>query len=342
MTWEIIHDDCLNAMKNMADNLIDFVVTDPPYSLGFMGKHWDASLPSIDIWKEMLRICKPGSHLLAFGGTRTFHRLTCAIEDAGWEIRDCLMWLFGQGFPKSHNFGKQLGGKWEGYGTALKPSFEPVIIAQKPFSLKKDGQNAQILGLHPNWEPIILAMKSCEGTFAQNAEKWGLAGINIDKCRIESNGEHKVKFVKGRGNSFLNESKGMFTPGRSFMPTNSDKGRWPANLILDEAAAELIDQQSGINASRFFYCTKASSPERQGSRHPTIKPKKLMSYLITLLAPPGNPICLDPFMGSGTTGICCKELGISFIGIEKEKEYFEDAKRKIENAKESQQYELFK
>ena len=147
----VIHGDCLEEMRKMESNSISAIVTDPPYGLHFMGKEWDADLPDHDIWKEALRIAKPGSFLLSFGGTRTYHRLTCAIEDAGWEIRDCLMWLYGNGFPKSHNhFGV------EGYGTALKPAYEP----------------------------IIMAMKKCDGTFKQNAEKWGQSGINIDGCRI--------------------------------------------------------------------------------------------------------------------------------------------------------------
>ena len=150
----IIHGDCLDEMRKMEANSISCIVTDPPYGLGFMGKHWDAGLPHAEIWKEALRVVKPGGFLLAFGGTRTYHRLTCAIEDAGWEIRDCLQWIYGSGFPKSHNhFGI------EGYGTALKPAYEPILFCMKP----------------------------CDGTFAQNAEKWGQAGINIDECRIPTN-----------------------------------------------------------------------------------------------------------------------------------------------------------
>lgn len=154
----IIHGDCLEEMKKMGDNSISCIVTDPPYGLGFMGKKWDARVPQDEIWKEALRITKPGGHILAFGGSRTYHRLTCAIEDAGWEIRDCIMWIYGSGFPKSHNhFGI------EGYGTTLKPAHEP----------------------------IIMGMKLCDGTFKENAEKWGQAGININDCRIGETGGTK-------------------------------------------------------------------------------------------------------------------------------------------------------
>ena len=153
MTNEIILGDCLEEMRKMADNSISAIVTDPPYGLSFMGKGWDHVVPEVSYWKEALRISKPGSFLIAMGGTRTFHRLTCAIEDAGWEIRDCISWLYGSGFPKSHNHFRV-----DGFGTALKPA----------------------------WEPCIVTMKPLDGTFAQNAEKWGQAGINIDGCRIET------------------------------------------------------------------------------------------------------------------------------------------------------------
>jgi site-specific DNA-methyltransferase (adenine-specific) len=252
---EIIHGDCLEVMRKMESNSISAIITDPPYGLKFMGKDWDKGIPGVPFWTEMLRICKPGSFLLAFGGTRTFHRLTCAIEDAGWEIRDCLMWLYGSGFPKSHNnFGL------EGYGTALKPS----------------------------WEPIIMAMKPCDGTFKQNAEKWGQAGIHIDECRIETSDNYSYPNGKGGSHFF----KGLNT---EHTPKSDPKGRWPSNLILDEEAGEILDEQSGIlksgggdkgnktqdggygkkfgyiashafpskgGASRFFYCAKASSSER--------------------------------------------------------------------------------
>ena len=361
----IIIGDCLVEMAKMETNSIDFIVTDPPYGLSFMGKEWDHGIPGVDFWKEAYRICKPGSMMAAFGGTRTFHRLTCAIEDAGWEIRDCCMWLYGSGFPKSHNkFGL------DGYGTALKPA----------------------------WEPIILAMKPCDGTFAQNAEKWGLAGINIDESRIPTSDTWKQQCQDIRNNGLL-EKKGRL---ERFSESNP-QGRWPANLILDEEAGQQLDMFTGIlksgsgdkhsktqlggyqggfkpmtgvreyegdhgGASRFFYCAKASSKERnkglegmplkencfgkeslQGmdhnstakngiqqrlpkqNNHPTVKPISLMKYIIKLLAPPGSPILLDPFAGSGSTLIAAKELGIRAIGIELNEEYAEIAQKRIEN-----------
>lgn len=319
----ITHGDCLEEMAKMEANSISAIVTDPPYGLGFMGKKWDAGLPHEHIWKEALRVIKPGGHLLAFGGTRMFHRLTCAIEDAGWEIRDCLMWLYGSGFPKSHNhFGL------EGYGTALKPA----------------------------WEPIIMAMKPCEGTFKENAEKWGQAGINVDGCRIESSDN----LGRPRG-----EQLNIYGKFKFIISESHPKGRWPANVLLDEEAAAMLDEQSGQlksgelkpykstcdlkalgwgfsaerdyvspanagGASRFFYCAKASPSERgEGNKHPTVKPIKLMEYLIKLVMPPKEGVLLDPFAGSGTTILAAKRLGYDAIGIEKEEEYCTIARERI-------------
>lgn len=306
-------------MRTMEDNSVSAIVCDPPYGLssskkaksGFMGKEWDAKTPDVEIWREALRIAKPGSHLLAFGGTRTFHRLACSIEDAGWSVRDCISWIYASGWPKSHNFGRQLGGDWQGYGSALKPA----------------------------WEPVLVCMKPLDGTFIQNAQKHGVAGINIDDSRV-------------------------------------DGKRWPANLILDEVAADLLDQQSGISASRpdkrsgnragkggincyaggwkdqpnslndsggasrFFFVAKASASERnQGLEgikniHPCIKPIKLMEYLIKLVMPPTGGILLDPFAGSGTTIVAATRLGYEAIGIEKEAEYCQIAEARVKHAQE--------
>ena len=146
--YDIRQGDCREVMSQMVENSVDAIVMDPPYGLSFMGKEWDHGVPGVQFWREALRVAKPGAHLLAFGGTRTFHRLTCAIEDAGWEIRACVMWVYGSGFPKSHN----LTGQWAGWGTALKPAWEPVIVARKPL----------------------------DGTVAHNVLKHGTGAINVD------------------------------------------------------------------------------------------------------------------------------------------------------------------
>ena len=160
----IINGDCLTVMRGMDATSVDAIVTDPPYGLEFMGKEWDHGIPGVHFWEAALRVAKPGAHLLAFGGTRTFHRLTCAIEDAGWEIRDCLGWIYGSGFPKSHN----LKGDHEGWGTALKPA----------------------------WEPIILARKPLDGTVAANVQKWGTGAVNVDGCRVEAEADYARSSVR--------------------------------------------------------------------------------------------------------------------------------------------------
>ena len=349
---KIIHGDCLDVMRTMDDNYIDFIVCDPPYGLNFMGKDWDGCIPAIEIWAEALRICKPGAMVAAFGGSRTHHHLMLAIEGSGWEIRDVIMWITGQGFPKSHNFGKKMGEEWKGFGTALKPAYEPIILAMKPL----------------------------DGTFAQNAENWGVGGINIDESRIGTGGtkrSHQAEYPKNEDGT-EDRSKHWARTGHSI--ESNGLGRWPSNLILNEESAEQLDQMTGNNVSRFFYCAKASRSERNaglegmplkeachrmndslvrmesgcatGKRaeqsknqntHPTVKPIALMKYILKLLAPPGNPICLDPFCGSGSTLIAAKELGISCIGIEKEEEYVEIARKRSENwpIKEDNQMEMF-
>lgn len=329
----IIHGNSLEKLKKLADNSIDAVVTDPPYGLSFMGKKWDYDVPSIEIWHEVLRVLKPGGHLLSFGGTRTYHRLAVNIEDAGFEIRDQIQWLYGSGFPKSHNI---KDGPFKGFGTALKPANEPICVARKP--LEK--------GL----------------TVAENVQKWGTGAINIDGTRIEAADQAVLDAAVKRmtGNAVTDANAKNFLEGQKSIQPNSAQGRWPANIILDETAAELLDAQSGDlskqgsankkksysdnsmfgmegttfygdsgGASRFFYVAKASKCERgEGNVHPTVKPIKLMQYLIKLVTPPNGTV-LDPFMGSGSTGVAAKELGFGFVGIELSKEYFEIAKRRL-------------
>jgi DNA modification methylase len=331
--------DCLQTMKNLPDNSVDSIVTDPPYGLSFMSKKWDYEVPSKAIWEEALRVLKPGGHLLSFGGTRTYHRLVVNIEDAGFEIRDQIQWLYGSGFPKSHNIKE---GDFKGFGTALKPANEPICVARKP--LEK--------GL----------------TVAENVQKWGTGAINIDASRIEA-----VDLDALQKNWDRDQSKTMETDREAYgkfgaidLRDRAPQGRWPANIILDEVAAEILDAQSGLSkatktkkddgrseqdnqvygkglglrnsensysdsggASRFFYVAKASKSERgEGNNHPTVKPIKLMKYLIKLVTPPGGTV-LDPFLGSGTTGVAAKKLQYGFIGCELSPEYLEIAKTRI-------------
>jgi len=316
--------DCLKALSLMEDNYVDTIITDPPYALKFMGKAWDKVLPDIRVWQECLRVLKPGGFLLTFGGTRTFHRLTCNIEDAGFEIRDCIAWVYGSGFPKSHDISKAIGKaspemakQWNGWGTALKPA----------------------------WEPIIVAMKPCEGTYVENARKHGVAGLNIDGGRIGTSDKLERKL----GKTTVSDS-GWKSSKRSEI-AGKDGGRFPANFILShypecengkchsDCPVRMLDEQSGISkssggASRFFYCAKASKSERTmkgkvENKHPTVKPLKLVQYLCRLTKTPKGGIVLDPFMGSGTTGVACIKENRKFIGIEVDKEYYKIAKERI-------------
>jgi DNA modification methylase len=383
----LLHGDCLEKLKELPDCSVDSIVTDPPYGLtserngrteatkgavmkGFMGLCWDGMVPGVDVWRECLRVLKPGGHLLAFGGARTYHRLACAVEDAGFEIRDQIMWIYGGGFPKSHN----LKGDWQGWGTALKPAHEPIVVARKPF----------------------------KGTVANNVLEYGTGALNIDDCRVPGEPPHH-NYGRTSGNkSFV---------GASDTPFNTpDLGRWPANLIHDgsdevvalfpQAPGQIADISNNSesrknqncygsmvrgrsgepsadsgnegavgfkmkpgtrrldsgSAARFFYCAKASRKDRhegvddpgpqfkhgatlrhvenaetKGNNHPTVKPTELMRYLCRLVTASGG-VVLDPFMGSGSTGKAAILEGFRFIGIELSQEYINIAEARINHA----------
>lgn len=371
--------DSLEYLKEMPENSVDAVVTDPPYGLAFMGKRWDYDVPSVELWREVLRVLKPGGHLLSFFGTRTYHAGVSRIEEAGFEIRDMLSWIYGSGFPKSLDVSKaidkaagaerakvprvEVGGQmrkadcehgwknssdnsltfdknaitdaakaWQGFGTALKPACEPIVLARKPLS---------------------------EKTVAENVLKWGCGAINVDAGRIsvDENDPNKRRSTGG-----YNSGETLATvpnaPYNSTRDATLTQGRWPANVLLDEVTG-------CAEWARYFYIAKASKRERNAglegmpvrasskmgagiqsnvgngkpgqtssedrraqNHHPTVKPIKLMEYLCRLITQPGG-IILDPFMGSGSTGVAAKRLGFQFIGIEKESEYVEIAKRRI-------------
>jgi len=382
----ILHGDCLETLKTLPDNYVDSVVTDPPYGLKFMGKKWDYDVPSRDIWIEVLRVLKPCGHLLSFGGTRTYHRMVVAIEDAGFEIRDQIQWLYGSGFPKSQNVAIQIdkqagviGNRGKGFnaagqGVGLNQNKElrsdhPDYVA--PSAITEEAKQWQGWGtaLKPANEPIVLARKPLEKglTVNQNVLKWGCGALNIDASRI---GTQNTK-SKHCSNANQKKTMGAFNEwDGSYREVT--QGRWPANVLLDERAAEMLDLQSGpcktgnikagtlqgfgkgantygegcvqrefqtdaaTGASRFFYVAKASKRERNAglegitNGHPTIKPIRLMEYLIKLVTPPTG-IVLDPFMGSGSTGVAAHNLGFGFIGCEMNDEYIEIAKKRIAN-----------
>jgi site-specific DNA-methyltransferase (adenine-specific) len=325
----IHHGDCLDVMRGMAGGSVDSVVTDPPYGLSFMGKKWDYDVPGVGVWAECLRVLKPGGHLLAFSGTRTYHRMVCAVEDAGFEIRDQIGWVYGSGFPKSHN----LDGAWQGWGTALKPAWEPIVVARKPLI----------------------------GTVAANVLAHGTGAMNIDGCRVE--GAPRTTHAEGNriGNRDDATSQVWGADGVTYAGAS---GRWPANIIhdgSDEVLAAFPQSTSGSgikgnrpdyksegldfqtsrsfrpvgiggdtgSAARFFYCAKASKKDRgDGNTHPTVKPTDLMRYLCRLVTPPGG-VVLDPFAGSGSTGKAAAMEGFRFIGIEREAEYFKLASERL-------------
>jgi site-specific DNA-methyltransferase (adenine-specific) len=344
----------------MPDCSVDAVVTDPPYGLAFMGKRWDYDVPSVEIWAECLRVLKPGGHLLAFAGTRTQHRMAVRIEDAGFEIRDMIAWVYGSGFPKSHN----LKDDWQGWGTALKPALEPITMARKPLV----------------------------GTVAANVLAHGTGGINVDGCRIDA----EPRSFSGTPNRHGGQLAGGGEKGEMRPDWTETRGRWPANLITDgsDEVVGLFPQTTSTggsgpasrgyssdgrtvsgscaatggfgdtgSAARFFYTAKASKADRdegceeleagtaQGMRsnagpalvgedrnrtqarntHPTVKPTDLMRYLCRLVTPPGG-IVLDPFMGSGSTGKAAMLEGFGFIGIEREAAYHAIAERRVRQA----------
>jgi len=399
----IICGDCLEEMKKLPGRSIDAIVTDPPYELAFMGKKWDASgiAYNVDMWGECLRVLKPGGHLLAFGGSRTYHRMACAIEDAGFEIRDSIHWVYGSGFPKSLSIDKALdkmaGAEREviGFGTngmgrmnqnnakaGYRPNPYSDGIDGVPITTPSTDAAKQWAGwgsaLKPAHEPVVLARKPLDGcTIAENVLRWGCGGLNVDGCRIETNGEElscsiSAPFAKGLT---LHKSA---TPG--IEREGHALGRFPSNLIHDGSEPVLAEfakagttksgamkkevpayegesttgflrgrsgpsNQHGDSGSvaRFFqscpfteedipaflYYAKASKSDRgEGNTHSTVKPTSLIRYLCKLITPPGGTI-LDPFGGSGTTGIAAIKEGFHYILIEQQEEYCEIARKRI-------------
>jgi DNA modification methylase len=411
-------------MKNIPDNSVDAVVTDPPYGIKFMSKKWDYDVPKVEVWREALRVLKPGGHALVACGTRTQHRMAVNIEDAGFEIRDVITWLYGSGFPKSHDISKAIdreaGAEREvvaistvGGGGASNPNgFKDGSGGS--FQQDSDGKNGLPItspatdaakqwhgwgsALKPACEFWTLARKPLDGTLAENTLKWEVGGLNIDACRV---GNEILKNAQKDSSAWHGNNFGA-KPQKGNGVITEVQDRFPANLILDEEAGALLDEQSGTlksgafkqkglsanteqpggwktgnrvekdfgpanssGASRFFYCAKASKSERNAglermpvksmidshcmsglpdlqmnkeqakmgneNHHPTVKPIKLMEYLIKLITTP-NGIVLDPFMGSGSTGVAAVNLSRYFIGIEIDKNYFEIAKKRITKA----------
>jgi hypothetical protein len=385
--------DCVEVMQEMDAESVDAVVCDPPYSLWFMGKEWDRYAPPqfaawCEAWaREALRVLKPGGHLLAFGGTRTFHRLTCGIENAGFEIRDCLSWLYGSGFPKSLDVSKAIdkaagaerevvgmgaaycphiarGERCPGHPTADRSLAGLNIHAAATAPASDAAREWQGWGtaLKPAWEPCVVARKPLAGTVADNVQAHGTGALNVDGCRIAGD------MSGGTWGATQHSSigYGANTAVSGYQTAQHEGGRWPANVALDEDAAAMLDAQSGERpspknapirkasaagsrsnsmsgpesrpygqevhtyadtggASRFFYTAKASRADRTGggvadNTHPTVKPTDLMRWLVRLVTPPGG-LVLDPFAGSGSTLVAARAEGVRAVGIEREDEY---------------------
>lgn len=334
--YDIHIGNCLEVLKGMPDNSVDSIVTDPPYGLSFMGKKWDYDVPEQAIWQECLRVLKPGGHLLAFAGTRTQHRMAVRIEDAGFEIRDMIAWVYGSGFPKSMDVSKAIdkaaGAVREVVGfdaakatqqTAKKGTQaygdfngQTGLITEPATDVARGGWGT---ALKPALEPITVARKPFKGTVADNVLEWGTGAINIDGCRVgadtitkhgRSDGENRSM----SGRNYADEA------GRSW------EGRWPANLIHDGGSE--VDDSLG-SAARFFYCAKVGKKDRgEDNIHQTVKPTDLMAYLCRLVTPPGG-VVLHPFMGSGSTGKAAMREGFRFIGIEMDADYLAIAEARI-------------
>ena len=389
--WKILHGDCLAEMEWLANESVDSIVTDPPYGLNFMNKHWDYEVPGVDVWRECLRVLKPGGHLLSFFGTRTYHRGVVLIEDAGFEIRDQIGWTYGSGFPKSLDVSKAIdkaagADRTDVIGTKLgrpgmakdgsNQSFDSSINTYGGGGVLSSDITAPVTelarrytgwgtALKPAWEPIVMARKPIVGTVAENFERYGVGGLNIDGCRIGD----EVRFNPSACNKPGGNSLNMSLVG---MPSDAEgryaTGRFPANLIHDgsdevlAAFPQAPGQQANASttapsdktdriygrmkregdfaekrndsgsAARFFYAAKANKKDREtGNLHPTVKPTDLMRYLCRLVTPT-NGLVLDPFMGSGSTGKAALLEGFRFIGIEREAEYINIARARLVRA----------
>jgi DNA modification methylase len=362
---EVMWGDCLQVLRAMEDSSIDSVVTDPPYGIAFMGREWDSFKATNEAksqvvkglgtgmrmttaqenrnfqewceeWAaECLRVLKPGGWLLAFGGSRMYHRLAAGIEDAGFELRDTVAWTYSTGFPKSLDVSKaidkaagverEVTGErvtnvgMQGGNFSARSSQGVVQVRDKPATAEAAQWQGWGTALKPALEPITLARKPFKGTVAANVLQHGTGALNIDGCRVgdNANNPHTATGPAQPG-GFAMQSSGL---------GSTVQGRWPANLIHD--GSDEVEAVLG-EAMRFFYCPKPSKAERgEGNAHPTVKPVGLMRYLCRLVTPPGG-IVLDPFCGSGTTGVAAALEGFDFAGIEREAEYLEIARRRLE------------
>ena len=412
VTYHRIHrSDCIAAMRTMPDASIDAIVTDPPYELGFMGKSWDGAgiAYSVELWTEALRVLKPGGHLLSFGATRTYHRMACAIEDAGFEIRDSIHWIYGSGFPKSLDVSKAIdkaagaerevlrektyqptdGGGYSGNLNTSKPRSESSEITA-PATPEAEQWQGWGTALKPAHEPIVVARKPLIGTVAANVLEHGTGALNIDGCRVGD---------EPRINEPMGAPENSYGGYGATATATATAGRWPANIVLThsvgcrqigtssdtygggakatsgfvdgyehdgfqantaeiavwqcESACPVSEMNAQSNdtggASRYFtntewhpiddeppfqYVAKASKKERNAgledaNTHPTVKPIALMRWLVRLVTPPGGTV-LDPFLGSGTTAVAATLEGFEWVGCEMTEDYWPIIEARVE------------
>lgn len=359
---KLINGDCIEYMRSLPDNCVDAVICDPPYGLGFMGKKWDQSVPGLEWAQELLRVAKPGAHCVAFGGTRTYHRLAVALEDAGWQIRDCLGWVYTSGFPKSHDVSKAIdreagavrevigsyevtrdmsGGSWADlHGEPLHAKQHAITAPATEAAQKWAGWGT---ALKPSFEPAVLARKPLEGTIAQNVQKWGTGALNVDAARF-GYGDPCWVGPQGIGdpNRFGKTNGGEFVASFGRPPVvGHDLGRWPANLYHcpkasrseREAGCEGLPQnnvpllQGAVGKINDPVSERFLSAPR-GNHHPTVKPLTLFRWLVKLCTPPDGWI-LDPFLGSGTTMLAAELEGFRCVGVEMNPEYIEIIKARF-------------
>lgn len=347
------------------------VITDPPYGIEFLGESWDKVLPPQEIWNECFRVLKPGGFCLSFGHSRLYHRMACQLEDAGFIIKDCLCWGYASGYPKSYNiskaFDKDAGAEREVIAKRVHPTLKnkPKVKsnAYHVESLNSDEhceswditapatEEAKMwdgwgTALKPAWEPIVLAQKPLDGNYIENVRKYKVGVLNIDDCRIPYASEEDRKslesFINFAGKDCGDDEYFSVNSGGKKQVNVHPLGRWPANVMwLDPIFADY---------DRFFLVPKPSKSEKKSyNTHRTVKPVDLMKRLVTLVTPKPSQIgedvwVVDPFMGSGTTGVACRMLGRSFLGYEKDTEngYFDIAKKRIESARHrDKSYDMF-
>lgn len=301
----VLRGDCIDVMKSLDADSIDAVVTDPPYGIAFMKRAWDdlGDLREYGLWcerwaREAYRVVKPGAYVVAFGSARTYHRLATGIEEAGFHIRDQIMWVYANGFPKT----RRLSGQWGGWGTALKPSHEPIVLARKPFI----------------------------GPIASHVSRHGVGALNIERSRVAA-GRYPANVVL-TDSVFDGSAEGVVGGGIARSAQTPAAPGWKGGGIFGESGQGPIYADTGTY-SRFFLIPKAPKRERTSDKgvrspHPTQKPEQLIRHLVRLITPPGG-VVLDPFLGSGTLGVVCEEMGIRWIGIEREQAYAEWAEQRI-------------